>query len=943
MNIKKDKDPKTTKNTNKKYDIQNNLFLTKLNYSEKKEKPEDIIFNKNILLKKYIDKKKEDKEIKQNFIDFIIDEQPHYADLKNITNHYKNAEKKMRDQYNNNLLIIQKKKELLNSLNSQINKVLLDNLKITDRDAELFYENEIASKKREIKLKQHELEIYHQLFNMTYKINYKITNKLELETKYAKMYNEQYEKYSIVKNTSLTTLQKQQEMLKYLNLCYEQFTTNNENAINEKSKQLNKAEYEVYMIKNDIISLEKGIEKLKKRKKELKEQIIISQNNYEQKYFDYILAKKNYIKDFIKMEDIYQVLKVDNVSEILKKYNRLNQEYNNKSLLLKIKSIEIVNLNSTLKSNNDIIKDIYNQIEKFKTEINSKNKLKNDEEEKIILQKRQIKYYISSIYDTLKEKINTFTLCVNNALRYIYKIIESMDNASIKGPFSYKKRFTRRFNHFLNEDLKSINVDFEKEYNEKKMLLFVIVLIKSLNYFLFKISINISYSIYNKIIEEDEIKKISKIDNDSPSTLYISSSNILTKRKEEPKIVKKKNKVEIYGLANLSIQKFFEKELKYSITKLNEKKKIYSRSAKDILKQKITKKNDNDNCDNDNIIFFNKEDINSVNETLNISFKSSTINSNTNSSKNKKNKNKKLNISQNKIISKEDFIKLYYLYYQKSLNDNKFQDIKMPNIKLNSFYSNRFTFIDDFINDHVSNKILKEKLDKEKKERIHKKSQSIKAKIEEKELMDFINKRKKEEKKIKNINTDDDEDLSYEKQKEEKEEQRLILIHKELEEWKKKKKYKLKSKEPEMNTILERLDDLRGLELHYSKNNQNFLLDSIFFNEYYFKLKKQLNNAQKSARSLNRTGQGFYKKVNTPIKNSFRHIDRNNSVLLDKHKIKKIQEGYNTSRFMNITKNRFNNKSRKTIFTKNIRRDLLNMNKDLININNSDVNLKKIV
>ena len=256
-------------------------------------------------------------------------------------------------------------------------------------------------------------------------------------------------------------------------------------------------------------------------------------------------------------------------------------------------------------------------------------------------------------------------------------------------------------------------------------------------------------------------------------------------------------------------------------------------------------------------------------------------------------------MSQNKIIAKEDFLNSYFNHYQKCLKNNKFKYIKMPNIKSNSFSTNRFQFMNEFINENVSDKIYKEKLDKEKKEKIHKLTKNIKAKIEEKELNNFIIRKKMNESKIKNLITDDgDTDLSFEKQKEKKEEQRLIAIHKELEEWKKRKKYKLKSKEPEMNLILGRLDDLRELELNYAKNNSNFILDSMFFNEYYFKLKKQLSNAQRSAKNLNKTGQIFYKKINTPnkYKNNIKYNERNNSALSYKINPNKYHDNSNTSR-----------------------------------------------
>ena len=901
----------TTKNNTSKKRLKS-IFITKINISDKSTINNESMISKNELLKKSNEFKVEEEELKKNFLEYLINENPRYANLETITADFKRSERKLKEIYDRNLMIIKKKKKLLHALELKINQVVIDNVLLSDKDMENYYDHEIFLKKEELKRKEHELEMYHQLFNRVYKINYKLSNKLEIETKYAKMYNQQYEKYCVIKNASLIKIQKQQEMLKSLNSSYENFITNNENAINEKSKELNQVEYEVYMIKNDIIGLEKGIEALKEKKKKLSNLIVQNNHIYEQKAEDLLLIKQKYFKDFIKMEDIYQVLKIDNVNEILRKYNRLSQEYNNRSLLLKMKSIELTDLNSTLKKDNDTLKDIKKQIKILKHEILSKSKVKNDIEEQFMIQKKQIKYFVSQIYDILKEKIHTFTMCLNNALLNIYKIRESMDKAAMKSPFSYNLKFTDRFNCFLNDDMKSINVDFEKEYDEKQMLLFVIILIKSLNCFLFQIKSNISYSIYNKIIEEEEIEKVSKVE-DSHSNYHISSVNVLVKKKEKPKLVKITNKVDIFSLKNESIQQFFEKELKYSVTKLNEKKVIYSRSVKEILKNKISK-----NYINSNEAFINKRDISNsnFNDTINVSRKSSTINNYTDKTIYKKNRMKKILMRNNTRISKEDFYKLYYAYYQKSFKENKKSDIKIPEIKFRSFYSNRFAYVNQFLNDNVNDQVLREKLKEEKKELIHKKSEIIKSKIEEKELMDFMNKKKKQEGN-KKINSEDDLDVSFEKEKEEKEKERLKIIHKELEEWKKKKKFKIKSREPQMNVILERLDDIRALELHYANNNKN-ILDSIFFNEYYFKLKKQLNLAQKSARNINMnlninfTSNVFNKKAKTPNRNTLKHIEKNNSVLLDKKKLKKLHNN-NTCKHINEKKTYFKKIKRETL------------------------------
>ena len=141
------------KSDNDNSDINNNknLFITKVNYLEKENKKvnKDIkILDRNNLLKKYKLKKKEDKEIKENFLDFILNENSNYADIDKIIKHYKNIELKKKNEYSNNLLIIKKKKEILNNLNMQINKVLVDNVEITDKELERFSDNEIESKKR---------------------------------------------------------------------------------------------------------------------------------------------------------------------------------------------------------------------------------------------------------------------------------------------------------------------------------------------------------------------------------------------------------------------------------------------------------------------------------------------------------------------------------------------------------------------------------------------------------------------------------------------------------------------------------------------------------------------------------------------------------------------------------------------------------------------------
>jgi hypothetical protein len=162
----------------------------------------------------------------------------------------------------------------------------------------------------------------------------------------------------------------------------------------------------------------------------------------------------------------------------------------------------------------------------------------------------------------------------------------------------------------------------------------------------------------------------------------------------------------------------------------------------------------------------------------------------------------------------------------------------LPKLNFSSLSTHRFNFINQFINHNVSERLSNEKKKKEIEQRIKEKSKAIISKLKQKELIEFINKMNKSHLKLKNISgietkndAADEKDISMEQEK--KEEQQKLYMQ-QFEESKKPKKYKLKSNEPEMNIISERLDDLRALELYFSKGNKKSVLDSDTFNEYYF-------------------------------------------------------------------------------------------------------------
>ena len=243
---------------------------------------------------------------------------------------------------------------------------------------------------------------------------------------------------------------------------------------------------------------------------------------------------------------------------------------------------------------------------------------------------------------------------------------------------------------------------------------------------------------------------------------------------------------------------------------------------------------------------------------------------------------------------------------------------------------NKFNFIINYTNEFVSN--IKEYEDKklEKYQSILIKSKKIKEENEKKEISKYLKKSKKIKKLIRDqfnrdISTDSEKD-----EKVKKEELALQMVTKELAELKKPKKFMLKYNDKEVSKIYERFDDIRALELNFLKNKGNFLLDSGFFNEYYFKLKKQYNENKMKAKNMKIRIQKSIRNKNVMkgSKNNFISSSVNNfESLLNERGNKSDRNQYEGKRKIILKKI---NRSRKSLFRNNS--EILNNNYNSIKL-----------
>ena len=80
-----------------------------------------------------------------------MSENTNYIDIEKLTEYFKTEEEKKKRKYDENLKKIEKRKMLLHDINLEINKILIENVKINDKDIEIFFDEKINGIKREIK------------------------------------------------------------------------------------------------------------------------------------------------------------------------------------------------------------------------------------------------------------------------------------------------------------------------------------------------------------------------------------------------------------------------------------------------------------------------------------------------------------------------------------------------------------------------------------------------------------------------------------------------------------------------------------------------------------------------------------------------------------------------------------------------------------------------
>ena len=302
----------------------NEIFITNTNTAKIKSTNESSTLTNKI---SKFEKKEVSKEtLIENFFDYLINENSNYANFEKVTDYYEKKLHQNKNKYDLNIDIIKSKQEEIKKLNNYMCNVIINHVKLEDKDMELYYQNAKEKLKKEIFLIEHELEVYKNTFNEIYRMNYLLNSKLEEENKTEKIFEEQHEKYVNIKEAALSKILKQQEKLKTLNYYFEKCQEINKELISKKQKKLKQLNYEIHILKDDEAKNEEELNNLSVKNNRINNFIQEKKSQYSISEKDYKIYIKNYIKDKKNVNQIYEIFDEKNIEHVINNYNKLKNE-----------------------------------------------------------------------------------------------------------------------------------------------------------------------------------------------------------------------------------------------------------------------------------------------------------------------------------------------------------------------------------------------------------------------------------------------------------------------------------------------------------------------------------------------------------------------------------------------------------------------------------------
>ena len=553
--------------------------LTSLNIKSQRNQNE-----KQKKINSYFMVKSEDdfKKTKKNFIHYLIDDQPQYADLTRIETELKEQNNILLTKLNKNKAEINQKKKQLKQINEIIQKTLMSNIKFNTNINKQTKEDtkEIKTMKDKIDSLSFSLQVYEGIIIDLKKEKENLIKKRTEETRNLADAEKQLDKFKMIQSSVKTEEKQKKILLRQLNVFQfrsEQFLND---EMNKKKQTFTNLEYKLNRIKQDIEYFNSKLNMLKKKQKKFKT-LIEDQNNKNEKIcYDTHMLIQDFIFTKTRINMIYNQMKVKQIEPIIFKFKKDNLEYNTLSLIYKSYLKELTDLRSQLSYHQKELRNIKHQQLLKKMNLQNKNdnnnyiaseileeKFKELEVQKQKNETKELEYFKQEII--LKSNLNIMIefdeditrIQINQLINLIFSI--SLDNLNNHSYTILSERIKRNFdNQEIPYHQLKYFLNHKKDYSLKDFKVFLTIFIK----FQRKI-INIYYNFYSSLGKEKKGKRSNE--------LIHSISTMFSKNQLENII---KNRLNLYN-EKVQIKKIANDEI-FKIQQKKKEERLFGNSGK---------------------------------------------------------------------------------------------------------------------------------------------------------------------------------------------------------------------------------------------------------------------------------------------------------------------------------------------------------------------------
>jgi len=452
----------------------NNNYISKDDQNKNIKSKNNFLTEKDFSLIRHqtIENKKNNEilanELKEDYLEYIMQKEPKYADFDKISEDYIKKIYSSFQKYNNNLLVIARKKEEKIKISSEIEKSLVNNYYLKDSSMLPVYESIIQKLKMEILKKQQEHDGYKKIHEELYNKNYTLRRKVLDEIDIDRANENFYDQYKILKNHAVVQVSKKQDALNQIEEYQKKMIEEHEKELKQKNKILKDLKLEIEVFKEDEKELLNKLKKLKAKKELLNKSVREKEKKLKNNEINYIHSIKKYQRSYISMNKIFKSVNAKNLEDVLVDANHIKSKFNNlKNNIISLNK-EISDLNSEYSQYKNELMNIEKNIVLNK---NKKNIFNEEEQNKII----EIKNNLKKLEENnlrIKEIIQNNIGSYQNGITFIFQkikllvinieILNDVISPKLKELINQYKNslFTIDYNNIDNEFLKNFTFLF---------------------------------------------------------------------------------------------------------------------------------------------------------------------------------------------------------------------------------------------------------------------------------------------------------------------------------------------------------------------------------------------------------------------------------------------------------------------------------------------------